>query len=138
MEFIGENLKNRRVKKNYKLSYISKQLNISSEILSLIEEDNFPSYIDSVYLIGHIKSYAKFLDLDEKKIIENFKIQTSYNKNDNIKEISKPIKSNFFFSIPKSLAVFSIIAVASSFYFIFLIKIILIRILQLLLIYLKI
>ena len=119
MEFIGENLKNRRVKKNYKLSYISKQLNISSEILSLIEEDNFPSYIDSVYLIGHIKSYAKFLDLDEKKIIENFKIQTSYNKNDNIKEISKPIKSNFFFSIPKSLAVFSIIAVASSFYFIF-------------------
>ena len=115
MELIGEHLKNVRVKKNYKLSYISKQLNISSEILSSIEEDNFPSYIDSVYLIGHIKSYAKFLGLDEKKIIENFKIQTSYNKNDNIKEISKPIKSNFFFSIPKSLAVFSIIAVASSF-----------------------
>ena len=96
MEFIGENLKDTRVKKNYKLSYISKQLNVSSDILSLIEDDNFPDYIDPVYLIGHIKSYAKFLDLDEKKIIENFKIQTSYNKNDNIKEISKPIKSNFF------------------------------------------
>ena len=119
MEFIGENLKNTRVKKNLELSYISKQLNVSSEILSLIEEDNFPDYIDSVYLIGHIKSYAKFLDLDEKKIIENFKIQTSYNKDDNIKEITKPIKSDFFFSIPKSLAIFSIISVASSFYFIF-------------------
>ena len=94
MEFIGENLKNTRVKKNYKLSYISKQLNVSSDILSLIEDDNFPDYIDSVYLIGHIKSYAKFLDLDEKKIIENFKIQTSYNKNDNIKEVAKPIKSD--------------------------------------------
>ena len=119
MEFIGENLKNTRVKKNYKLSYISKQLNISSDILNLIEDDNFPDYIDPVYLIGHIKSYAKFLDLDEKKIIENFKIQTSYNKNDNIKEISKPIKSNFLFSIPNLIAVCSIIAVASSFYFIF-------------------
>ena len=119
MEFIGENLKNTRVKKNYELSFISKQLNISSEILSLIEDDNFPDYIDSVYLIGHIKSYAKFLDLDEKKIIENFKIQTSYNKNDNIKEISKPIKPNFFFSISNSLAICSIIAIASSFYFIF-------------------
>tara|TARA_Y100001970_G_scaffold222374_1_gene273473 strand:- start:494 stop:1342 length:849 start_codon:yes stop_codon:yes gene_type:complete len=119
MEFIGENLKNTRVKKNYKLSYISKQLNISNEILSLIEEDNFPDYIDSVYLIGHIKSYAKFLDLDEKQIIKNFKIQISYNKNENIKEITKPIKSNFFPSLPKSLAACSIIAVASSFYFIF-------------------
>ena len=99
MEFIGENLKNTRVKKNYKLSYISKQLNISNEILSLIEEDNFPDYIDSVYLIGHIKSYAKFLDLDEKIIVKNFKIQTSYNKNDNIKEIAKPIKSEIFLEI---------------------------------------
>ena len=30
MEFIGEHLKNARVKKNYKLSYISKELNISN------------------------------------------------------------------------------------------------------------
>ena len=119
MEFIGEHLKNVRNKKNFKLSYISKELNISSEILRLIEDDNFPNYIDSVYLIGHIKSYAKFLDLNEKEIIENFKIQTSYNKNDNIRKITKPIKSDFLFSIPRSLAVFSIIVVASCFYFIF-------------------
>ena len=119
MEFIGEHLKSVRVKKNYKLSYIAKELNISYEILSLIEDDNFPDYINSVYLIGHIRSYARFLDLNEKEIIENFKIQTSYNKNDNIKEVAKPIKSNFFISIPKSLALGSIVVVASSFYFIF-------------------
>ena len=119
MEFIGENLKKVRVKKNLKLSYISEELNVSNEILSLIEDDNFPDYINSVYLIGHIRSYAKFLDLNEKEIIENFKIQTSYDRNDNIKEITKPIKSDFLFSIPKSLAVFSIIVVASCFYFIF-------------------
>ena len=35
MEFIGEHLKSVRVKKNYKLSYIAKELNISNEILSL-------------------------------------------------------------------------------------------------------
>ena len=119
MEFIGEHLKKIRNKKNLKLSYISKELNISIDILNLIEEDNFPDYIDSVYLIGHIRSYARFLDLNEKEIIENFKIQTSYNKNDNIKEVAKPIKSDFFISIPKSLALGSIIIVASSFYFIF-------------------
>ena len=119
MEFIGEHLKSVRVKKNYKLSYIAKELNISYEILSLIEDDNFPDYLDSVYLIGHIRSYARFLDLNEKEIIDLFKIQISYNKIDNIKEISKPIRSDFFLSIPKSLAIFSIIIVASSFYFIF-------------------
>ena len=119
MEFIGEHLKNTRNKKNLKLSYIANELKISFDILNLIEEDNFPNYIDSVYLIGHIRSYARFLDLNEKEIIENFKIQTSYNKNDNIKEVAKPIKSDFFISIPKSLALGSIIIVASSFYFIF-------------------
>ena len=119
MEFIGQNLKKVRVKKNLKLSYISKELNVSSEILGLIEDDNFPDYINSVYLIGHIRSYAKFLDLNEKEIIENFKIQTSYNRNDNIKEITKPIKADFLFSIPKALAVFSVIVVASCFYLIF-------------------
>ena len=119
MEFIGEHLKNVRVKKNYKLSYISQELNISNEVLSLIEDDNFPDYLDSVYLIGHIRSYARFLDLNEKEIIDFFKIQISYNNIDKTKEISKPIKSDFFFSIPKSLAIFSIIVVASSFYFIF-------------------
>ena len=40
MEFIGEHLKNVRNKKNFKLSYISKELNISSEILRLIDYDN--------------------------------------------------------------------------------------------------
>ena len=119
MEFIGEYLKNIRVKKNYKLSYISKELNVSNEVLRLIEEDNFPDYLNSVFLIGHIRSYAKFLQLNEDEIIKNYKIQTSYNKNDNINEITKPIKSDFLFSIPRSLAVFSIILVASSFYFIF-------------------
>ena len=119
MEFIGEHLKSVRVKKNYKLSYIAKELNISSEILSLIEDDNFPDYLNSVYLIGHIRSYARFLNLNKKEIIDLFKIQISYNKIDNLKEISKPIKSDFFLSIPKSLAIFSIIIVASSFYFIF-------------------
>ena len=119
MEFIGEHLKNVRVKKNYKLSYIAQELNISNEVLSLIEDDNFPDYLDSVFLIGHIRSYAKFLDLNEKEIIDFFKIQISYNNIDKTKEISKPIKSDFFFSIPKSLAIFSIIVVASSFYFIF-------------------
>ena len=68
VKFNCENLKKVRAKKNLKLSYISKELNVSSEILSLIEDDNFPDYINSVYLIGHIRSYAKFLDLNEKEM----------------------------------------------------------------------
>ena len=83
----------------------------------LYDELNIKSILSVT--LGHIRSYAKFLHLNEHEIIENFKIQTSYNKNDNIKEIAKPIKSDFLFSIPKTLAVFSIIILASSFYFIF-------------------
>ena len=50
-------------------SSFSQELNISNEILSLIEDDNFPDYLDPVYLIGHIRSYAKFLQLNEEEII---------------------------------------------------------------------
>ena len=119
MEFVGEYIKKVRIKKNLEISYISKELNISSKILNLIEEDNFPEHIDPVYLIGHIRSYVKFLGLNDNEIIENFKAQTSYNKNENFKEIAKPIRSDFFFSVPKSLALCSIIILGSIFYFVF-------------------
>ena len=119
MEFIGEYLKNIRIQKNYKLSYIAAELNISESVLNSIEDDNFPDYIDHVFLIGHIRSYAKYLDLNEEVIIENFKIQISYKKTENVKDISKPIKEIFFFSVPKTVALCSILLVSLSFYFLF-------------------
>ena len=122
MQFIGEHLKVERIKRKFNLEKVSKELNISKNIIEAIERNDFTQDIDKIYLIGHIRSYARFLNIDEKEIIENFKIQTSYDKDNQIKEISKPINSNSFFSFPKGLSFISIIFIATSFYILFIKK----------------
>ena len=118
MEFIGQYLKSIRLKKRLKLKKISKELKISESLLKDIESDCLPEYIDTVFLIGHIRAYAKFLNLDHDNVIESFKIQSSYNTNIQ-EEISKPIKTIKLFSLPKTVSFVSIFIIAVSFYFLF-------------------
>ena len=120
MEFIGQYLKSVRSEKKIQLKSVSTELKISLSLLQDIEKDIFPEYIDKVFIIGHIRSYAKYLNLNHYDLIENFKIQTSYYDYNSKKEISKPITNKNLFSIPKSLSYFSIIIFASGFYFLFL------------------
>ena len=119
MELIGEYLKSIRIKKKIKLKSVSDELKISVNILENIEKDYFPKYLDNVFLVGHIRSYSKYLNLDHKEIIQNFRIQTSYYETNLNTEVSKPIEINKLFSIPKTLSYFSVIIFASGFYFLF-------------------
>ncbi len=119
MEFIGEYLKNVRLNKKIRLASISSELKISLNILQDIEKDCFPKHIDRVFLIGHLSSYAKFLNLNSNEVIERFKIQTSYYDQDPVRKISKPIERSYLFSIPKSISYFSVLIFATSFYFLF-------------------
>ena len=119
MELIGQYLKSIRLEKKLKLKNISQELKISQSLLSDIENDYFPEYISTVFLIGHIRSYAKFLNLDDNNVVENFKIQSSYNDVNMQEEISKPVKAINIFSIPKTLSFLSISIIAVSFYLLF-------------------
>ena len=119
MEFIGQHLKKIRIKKKIDLLSISKELKISKNALKDIESDNFPEFLNPVYLVGHIRSYAKFLGLDQDEIIENFKVQISYNSITSKEEISKPIKNNTIFSLNKIFTFTSISLIFFSFYFLF-------------------
>ena len=122
MKLIGKYLESERIRKKFSLQDISNELKISEYILKKIENDNFPNNINNVFLIGHIKTYAKFLDLNYIEIIENFKIQTSYNDSNIDKKISKPIQTLSFFSFPKTISFISFLIIANSFYFLFLHK----------------
>ena len=119
MEFIGNYLKNVRIKKNLKIELISKELNINFDILLNIESDCFPEHLNRTYLIGYIRTYSKFLNLDEDLIVKNFKIQTSYNNLNFKKEISKPIQIKNIISFSKGLSFVSFFIIILSFYFLF-------------------
>ena len=119
METVGESFKRARKSQKIDLNTVSQDLKISESLLGDIENNQFPSYINVTFLIGHIRSYAKYLNLDEKLLIENFKIQISFDGNNLNNEIRKPNTPVIQFSFFKTLSFVSIIAISSSFYFLF-------------------
>ncbi len=119
METVGESFKRARKSQKIDLNTVSQDLKISESLLGDIENNQFPSYINVTFLIGHIRSYAKYLNLDEKLLIENFKIQISFDGNNLNNEIHIPNTPVIQFSFFKALSFVSIIAISSSFYFLF-------------------
>lgn len=121
MKLVGEYLKKHRNYQNIDISKISKELNISKYIVESIENNDFSADIGNVYWIGYIRSYAKLLKLNEKELIDQYKVQISFREKQNI-EISKPIEkfevSNFFLNY-KLISVFLIISLSTAFYIMF-------------------
>lgn len=119
MEFIGQYLKKQRIEKKLNLKKISKELMISYNLLKDIENDFFPNYLDTIFIIGHIRAYSKYLKLDSNTIINQFKIQISYDDSGAHKEISKPINSRSFVNFPKSFSFALFFIISFSFYYLF-------------------
>jgi len=119
METVGKSFKNARKSQKIDLKTASQDLKISESFLGNIEKNQFPRYINDVYLIGHIRSYANYLKLDEKLLVENFKIQISFNHYNLNKEIQKLNTPVIHFSFFRALSFVSIIVISLSFYFLF-------------------
>ena len=77
--------------------------------------------IGHVYWSGYIRSYAKLLKLNEKELMDQYKVQISFREKQNI-AIPKPIEKievlNFFLNY-KIISVFSIILLSTAFYIMF-------------------
>ncbi|MFL2543070.1 MAG: helix-turn-helix domain-containing protein [Alphaproteobacteria bacterium] len=118
MELVGQILKKNREKKKLLLSDVSKELNISEEILNNIESSHMQNDIDIVFILGHVRAYCCFLNLNEVELVSKFKNENLPNKNKNF-EIKRPnFEKNFF--IPNKITSFCLILIIfSSFYFLF-------------------
>ena len=118
MKTVGQILSIGRKSKNLSINDISIELKISKTIITDLENDNIKKNSDIIFNIGHLRSYANFLELDTDTIIEKFKDEISFN---NIKEKKNitPIVHNTFFKIEKFFATSLIIIIFSSFYFLF-------------------
>ena len=119
MEFVGEHLKKSRLKKKIDLKFVAEELNIQSNLLKRIENNDFSDHLDLVYLIGYIRAYAKFLGLNDNEVVKQFKDQNSIYKVDLIDDLLKPLERNNFYFATKTFSVFSIILISFGFYFLF-------------------
>jgi cytoskeletal protein RodZ len=119
MEFVGEYLKSIRIKKKWTIEELSYELKINQNLIAKIELDDFSEYLSPVYLMGYIRSYANFFDLNADDLIETFKIQTSYSRLHESRAISKPIRVLSLMSYTKTFYFASIFIISTSFYFMF-------------------
>ena len=118
MDSIGQILKKARKFKNLKISDVSRELRISEEILKNFETNNLQDDINTVFLIGHLRSYSGFLDLDQTEILTQFK--SSQIRTDKLDlEIKRPVDDKNFLFSNKLISFALIITIFSSFYFLF-------------------
>ena len=119
MELVGDILRNSRESKNIEKQDIANELNIGLDLIDKIETNNFLEDYNNVYILGHIRAYAKFLALDQNKIVRDFKIQNSFNHKTEISEIAKPYKKNNIRYFSKPISIGSMIFISLTFYFFF-------------------
>ena len=118
MKTVGQILSIGRKSKNLSINDIAIELKISKSIIIDLENDNIKNDSDIIFIIGHLRSYLKFLELDTETIIKKFKDQVSFNIKDEKKNIT-PIVENNFFKIEKFFATSLILIIFTSFYFLF-------------------
>jgi len=72
MVFGGRMLKDIRRKLGIQLFDVSLETKIRKEILKNIESERFEDLPQEIYLRGHVWSYAKYLSLNPKKVVDDY------------------------------------------------------------------
>jgi len=73
MESLGEKLKTARLEKGLNFDQISRETNISLRYLEALEAENFGIFPSEPYIIGFLRNYSAYLDLDIQKTISLYK-----------------------------------------------------------------
>ena len=70
---VGKLLKDARERKNISLSDVEKRIKVREQFLHALENDEWSIFTSRIYIIGILKNYARFLGLDERKILAFFR-----------------------------------------------------------------
>ena len=78
IETVGTRLKKVREEKKIKLSQVSKTLCIRESFLTALEDGEYEVFPALVYAGGFMRSYAVYLGMDEKEVMQQFHKETEY------------------------------------------------------------
>jgi len=73
MESLGEKLKTARTEKGLSFDQVSREINISVRFLEALESENFGIFPGEPYLMGFLRNYGSYLDLDVQKLISLYR-----------------------------------------------------------------
>ena len=78
---VGADLKIARNRKGLKIEDVANSIRISSIYIKAIEEGRFDDLPGETYIVGFIKTYSKYLGLDQDIIYEQFKKESVRSQN---------------------------------------------------------
>ena len=70
---VGKLLRAARERKKISLRDVEKQIKVREQFIRALEEDKWYSFTSRIYVTGILKNYARFLELDERKILAFFR-----------------------------------------------------------------
>jgi len=115
---VGKLLRDAREKKNLSLRDVEKSIKVREQFIRSLEEDRWGDFSSHIYITGILKNYARFLDLDERKILAFFRRE--YERNEEVKFKEKVSTSYFSSDSKKSItAGFVLVCVLLAGYFSF-------------------
>ena len=74
--FVGDSLKQARKSRQMEVEDVAKQLYINPSIITHLEEENYDQIGAEVFIKGHLKNYAQFLDLPVEKVLATLSEET--------------------------------------------------------------
>jgi cytoskeletal protein RodZ len=107
MESLGEKLRHARLEKELSFDQISRDTNISLRFLEALETENFAVFPGEPYVIGFLKNYGTYLDLDVQKLISLYKALKIQEQPVPVEQLLKPQRRvpKVFIAVVLSLAV---------------------------------
>jgi cytoskeletal protein RodZ len=73
MESPGQKLRTARIEKGLSIEQVSRDTNIISRYIEALEIENFSVFPGEPYIIGFLKNYSAYLDLDVQKILSHYR-----------------------------------------------------------------
>lgn len=118
MRTVGQILRETREAKFYTLEEIEKATKIRKEFLQALESDNYTKLPPITFVQGFIKNYAKFLKLDERKLLAIFRRESpdKQNKNYVMDAFASPVKEAKFKITPGRVLGIVVFLIVSSFF----------------------
>lgn len=80
---VGKLLREAREKKKLSLHDVEKRIKVREQFIVALESDNWSRFTSQIYITGLLSNYARFLDLDERKILAFFRRE--YERKEEIK-----------------------------------------------------
>lgn len=97
---VGEKLKEARIKRGITLEMVEEETKIRKFYLESLEKGRYDALPPEVYAVGFMKRYAKFLGLNERELVEEFKQEAYQTESEDEFIIDEPPKSTRQINLP--------------------------------------